>query len=147
MTARQVGEVTAAPALGEGRPTKRRPGADAGGLAVADSRPVLEDGGVVGSRCTACRYPSAQVGLPWCPACQDGTMERAVFAPTGAIWSSTVVHIRVLTRKAPFALGYVDLDDGPRVMARLAVPEVHSPGTRVEVVRIEHGDLVAEAGS
>lgn len=132
-----------APALGEGRPTKRRAGADAGGLPVADSRPVLRDGLVIGSRCEACGYPSAQVGLPWCPACMKGQMVETGFAPQGAIWSSTVVAIRVLTRKAPFALGHLDLDDGPRVMVRLTESVVHPPGTRVEITHSEDGDLIA----
>ena len=45
-------------------------------------------------------------------------MVETGFAPQGAIWSSTVVAIRVLTRKAPFALGHLDLDDGRRFQIR-----------------------------
>lgn len=133
--------------LGEGRPIKRRAGADAGGQAVADSRPRLEAGRVVGSRCAACGYPSAQVGLPWCPACQTGTMTQEGFGPGGVVWSSARVRLRVLHRPAPYTLAYVDLDDGPRVLARLDEPVVLPPGTRVSLTHTLDGDLIAATGT
>jgi uncharacterized protein len=109
--------------LGVGRPTKRRAGAVVGGLPVADSRPVLDDGAVLGARCTACRYPAAQQGLPWCPVCYD-PVEPDRFATTGTVWSATVVAIPVGDRRPPFGLAYLDLDDGPRVLVHLAEPAV-----------------------
>lgn len=134
--------------LGVGRPTKRRPGAAVGGLPVADSRPVLDDGAdlddraVLGLRCTACRYPAAQRSLPWCPVCY-GPVEPARFATTGAAWSSTVVQIPVGTRRPPFGLAYLDLDDGPRVLVHLAEPTVLPLGTRLRVTGVDDGDLTA----
>ncbi|RRQ26789.1 hypothetical protein DK926_16980 [Rhodococcus sp. Eu-32] len=127
----------------DGRVTKRRPGSVKGGLAVADSRPVFRDGRVHGLRCTECRNPSAQRDLPWCPLCR-GRVVQDSFSPTGSVWASTVVAIPVGNRKPPFALGYVDLDDGPRVLAHLAMPETAPIGTRVTVTGVELGDLVAE---
>ena len=129
--------------LGVGRPTKRRPGATVGGLPVADSRPVLHDGAVLGVRCTACRYPAAQAGIPWCPSCY-GPVEAARFAASGAAWSSTVVGIRVGERRPPFGLAYLDLDDGPRVLVHLAEPAVVPLGTRLHITGTDLGDLVAE---
>ena len=76
--------------LGVGRPTKRRSGAAAGGLPVADPRPVFDGQGVQGVRCGTCRYPVAQTGIPWCPACY-GPVAPARFTPTGTVWSATVV--------------------------------------------------------
>jgi hypothetical protein len=128
--------------LGVGRPTKRRPGSAVGGLPVADSRPVLADGAVLGARCVACRYPSAQQGIPWCPVCYQ-PVEPARFARSGSAWSSTVVAIRVGTRRPPFGLAYLDLDDGPRVLVHLAEPRTLAPGTRLEITGIDDGDLVA----
>jgi uncharacterized OB-fold protein len=128
--------------LGVGRPTKRRPGSVAGGLAVADSRPVLVAGRVQGSRCTACANPFAQRGLPWCPICYAAVQDTD-FAPAGRLWSSTVIALRVGQRRPPFALGYLDLDDGPRVMVHLEEPVALPLGTRAAIVRVEHGDLVA----
>jgi uncharacterized OB-fold protein len=128
--------------LGVGRPTKRRAGAVVGGLPVADSRPVLDDGAVLGARCTACRYPAAQQGLPWCPVCYD-PVEPDRFATTGTVWSSTVVAIPVGDRRPPFGLAYLDLDDGPRVLVHLAEPAVLPSGTRLRITGTDRGDLVA----
>ncbi|MEN0139187.1 MAG: OB-fold domain-containing protein [Rhodococcus sp. (in: high G+C Gram-positive bacteria)] len=130
--------------LGVGRPTKRRAGSAVGGLPVADSRPVLDGDAVLGSRCTVCRYPTAQQHLPWCPVCYGAT-EPARFARTGTTWSSTVVAIPVGTHRPPFGLAYVDLDDGPRVLVHLAEPAVLALGTRVEITGTDDGDLVATA--
>lgn len=129
--------------LGVGRVTKRRNGVAAGGLPVADSRPVLRDGRVEGSRCTSCRYPSAQRGLPWCPVCY-AEISDTDFAVTGAAWSSVHVAIPVNDLPAPFALAYVDLDDGPRVLARLSGPDALPIDTRVRIVGSDAGDLIAE---
>lgn len=35
------------------------------------------------------------------------------------MWSATVVRIPVAGRTPPYALAYVDLDDGPRVLAHV----------------------------
>ncbi|SHL42635.1 hypothetical protein SAMN05443637_12832 [Pseudonocardia thermophila] len=136
--------------LGVGRPTKRRPGAAVGGLPVADPRPVLDgagaDAAVVGLRCTQCRYPVPQRRIPWCPVCY-GSVAEARFATTGIAWSSTVVQIAVGGRKPPFALAYLDLDDGPRVLVHLAEPAVVPIGTRLRITGTDDGDLVAEVAA
>lgn len=129
----------------EGRVTKRRPGSAKGGLAVADSRPVFRDNRVHGLRCVLCRTPSAQRDLPWCPICR-GPMDAASFSPSGSMWASTTVAIPVGVRQPPFALGYIDLDDGPRVLAHLVEPVSVPIDTRVTVTGLEHGDLVAVVG-
>lgn len=128
--------------LGVDRPTKRRAGSAAGGLPVADSRPILDGDAVLGSRCTACRYPSPQQDLPWCPVCY-GEMAPERFAPTGAAWSSTVVEIPVGTHRPPFALAYLDLDDGPRVLVHLAEPAVLDLGARLLITGVDEGDPIA----
>jgi len=141
------GDTSTAGGLGVGRPTKRRPGAAVGGLPVADSRPAfdrseVEGDAVLGVRCTACRYPAAQDGIPWCPVCYS-PVEPARFATTGAAWSSTVVAIRVGERRPPFGLAYLDLDDGPRVLVHLADPAVVPIGARLRITGTDGGDLVA----
>lgn len=147
--AAQAGRAAPAPAegLGVGRPTKRRAGAAVGGLPVADPRPVLDGTGddvaVLGVRCTACRYPAAQRGIPWCPVCY-ATVEPARFATTGTAWSSTVVAIPVGERRPPFGLAYLDLDDGPRVLVHLAEPTVLRLGERLRITGTAGGDLRAE---
>jgi uncharacterized OB-fold protein len=112
-------------------------------VSVADPRPRLDGDRVVGARCTACGYPTAPAAA-WCPVCTRPQAE-ASFGPGGRVWSSTVVHIPVGDRPPPFGLAYVDLDEGPRVLAHLAEPAVLPPGTRVRV-RVtgagDHGDIV-----
>jgi uncharacterized OB-fold protein len=122
-----------------GRVTKRRNGARAGGLAVADPRPVVHEGRVLGVRCTDCRHPSPQP-VPRCPVCFGAVAEER-FGPAGTVWSSTVVHLPVGGHRPPFALAYVDLEDGPRVLAHLDGAERVAPGTRVQVSGAPGGDL------
>ena len=98
--------------------------------------------GVQGVRCGTCRYPVAQTGIPWCPACY-GPVAPARFTPTGTVWSATVVAIPVGPLRPPFGLAYLDLDDGPRILVRLAEPRVLPPGTRLRITGTDCGDLVA----
>ncbi|TWH14928.1 hypothetical protein L618_003500000120 [Rhodococcus rhodochrous J45] len=128
--------------LGVGRPTKRRAGSAVGGLPVADPRPIFDGEAVLGTRCTECRYPTAQQGLPWCPVCY-AAMDGAHFARTGKVWSSTVVAIPVGAHRPPFGLAYLDLDDGPRVLVHLAEPAVLELGARLEITGTDDGNLVA----
>jgi uncharacterized protein len=64
---------------------------------------------------------------PRCARCFAAvTTDR--FGPTGTVWSSTVVRIAVPGRTPPYTLAYVDLHNGPRVLA-----EVLDTTERVEV--------------
>lgn len=102
-------------------------------MMTADPRPQVANGCVVGARCRACGYPTAPA-TPWCPVCQ-GPQEEARFGPGGCVWAATVVHLRLPGgRTPPYGLAYVDLDDGPRVLARLDEAAAPRPGTRVAVV-------------
>ena len=125
--------------------SKRRPGEKLGGLAVADPRPRVEGERVLGARCRACRYPTAPAA-PWCPACQSLEQEDVAFGPRGVVWSSTIVHIPVGDWRPPYALAYVDLDDGPRVLAHLDAPEILAPGTPVRVIGGGADIVVAKDG-
>jgi uncharacterized protein len=124
--------------------SKRRPGPALGGAAVADPRPTVDGGRVRGARCRKCSYPTAPPA-PWCPACHGADLEDAAFGPGGAVWSSTVVHIPVGKWSPPYAIAYVDLDEGPRVLAHLDEARVLAPGTRVRVRgATESGDILVE---
>ena len=69
-------------------------------------------------------------------------MTEAEFGPDGTVWSATVVRIPVPGRMPPYALAYVDLDDGPRVLAHAddAVPI----GARVRLKESTDGDVRVE---
>lgn len=112
-----------------------------------DPRPRVVAGpaGVVvaGVRCTACGHPTA-FPRPRCPACR-GPVEPAEFGPEGTVWSSTVVRIPVPGREPPYALAYLDLDDGPRVLAHLPGAAAVPVGTRLRLIPSdERGDLTAQ---
>jgi uncharacterized OB-fold protein len=47
-------------------------------------------------------------------------VESERFGPAGTVFASTVVRIRVGDRVPPYALAYVDLDDGPRILAHVS---------------------------
>lgn len=124
------------------RITKRRSGAAAGEIPVADPRPRVEEGAVLGTRCTRCGYPSPQEAIPWCAACY-GPVRPERFATVCTVFSSTVVEIPVGRYRPPFGLAYVDIDDGPRLLVHLVEPVVRAAGTRMHVATGEHGDLFA----
>lgn len=102
---------------------------------------------VTGVRCTACAYPAAFARVR-CPRC-GSEVTPAMFGPGGVVWASTVVRVPVPGRTPPYGLAYVDLDDGPRVLAHvLADDDVHTPapvGARVRLVdRTRDDDLQVE---
>jgi uncharacterized OB-fold protein len=108
---------------------------------TADPRPLVERGAdglrrVTGRRCTSCGEAAAY-GWPRCPACRSA-VEPAAFGPDGTVWSATVVHIPVPGRTPPYALAYVDLDGGPRVLAHVlpapgSGPAAPAIGSRVRL--------------
>lgn len=92
---------------------------------TVDPRPRVEQGPdgryrVEGIRCPSCGEVAA-FAWPRCPACRSG-VGPASFGPDGTVWSSTVVRIPVAGRTPPYVLAYVDLDDGPRVLAHVTGP-------------------------
>ncbi|MBN9736658.1 hypothetical protein PP1_016690 [Pseudonocardia sp. P1] len=115
---------------------------------AVDPRPHarLDAGGawrLHGLRCPRCGAVSAYA-WPRCPGCA-GPAEPAVFGPGGTVWSSTVVRIPVPGRTPPFALAYVDLDDGPRILAHVPGPAAPPVGGRARLVApTGSGDLAVE---
>ena len=65
---------------------------------------------------------------PRCSRCLEPHVSEATFGTLGSVWSSTVVRIPVPGRTPPYALAYVDFDDGPRVLAH-----VHGRTERIAV--------------
>lgn len=100
---------------------------------------------VAGQRCVACGHPVAG-RWPRCPRC-GGDLAPASFGPGGTVWSSTVIRMRVPGREPPYVLAYVDVDDGPRVLAHVRTTEAASSrcGDRVTIVgQNSTGDLEVE---
>ena len=103
---------------------------------AADPRPEFVKEGerylLVGGRCRSCGLASAYVP-PICPCGQAGQVESCGFGPGGTVFSSTVLHIPVPERPPPTCLAYVDVDDGPRILAHveLALGVAPLPGDQV----------------
>lgn len=116
-----------------------------------DPRPRVErsDDGywyVAGVRCRSCGRAVAY-RWPRCPVCA-GPIDPAVFGTTGTVWSSTVVRIPVSDRNPPYALAYVDLAEGPRVLAHVTGEPTDTPvavGSTARVIAPSaDGDLRVE---
>lgn len=84
---------------------------------------------VHGYACAECGRRTADLDARRCPDC-GSTIEPTDFGPGGVVWSYTDVHIS--DRATPFALAYVDLDDGPRILAEGTEPGL-AVGLRVEL--------------
>lgn len=84
-----------------------------------DPRPVVRVHGdvavVAGVRCGACGHPGIEP-VEACPLCR-ADLSRVEFGPTGTVFAATVVHIGLPGRPPPYGLAYVDLDEGPRILA------------------------------
>jgi hypothetical protein len=107
-----------------------------------DPRSRLAEGRLEGSRCTVCGYRLAGTA-PRCPAC-GGSLAPALFGPEGVVWASTVLRVPVQERSVPYVLAYVDLDEGPRVLAHVEADADHPPsvGARVRLSATSpEGDL------
>lgn len=114
---------------------------------MSDPRPQVDTSDepvVTGVRCRSCGHPMA-TSRPVCAAC-GGPVAEAAFGPAGSVYASTVVRIAVGDRTPPYALAYVDLDDGPRVLAHVAGEDAVAPpvASRVRLVAPRDGDLVVE---
>ncbi len=114
--------------------------------AARDPRPHLASGQIpriLGARCGACGYPTFHKLLR-CPLC-GSTMLDAQFGPGATVFSSTIVRIPIPGHEPPYALAYVDLDEGPRILTHITDHDrVLAPGERVMLVgETPQGDPLA----
>jgi uncharacterized protein len=69
---------------------------------------------------------------PRCPVCGGARVEPDRFGPGGVVFSSTVLRVPVASRPAPVVFTYIDVDDGPRVLTKVAdATAALTPGQRV----------------
>lgn len=104
-----------------------------------DPRPVVildrADGTarLAGARCDSCGYPVGE-NLERCPIC-GGPCSPAAFGPGATVFAATVLRVPVPGRTPPYGLAYVDLDDGPRILAHADVTDAALvPGSRVHLI-------------
>ncbi len=97
--------------------------ADADVRCVSPGLVALDGAGMphlIGGRCRACgalSFPGAAV----CAACLSKEVETVHLASDGTLYSYSVVHQAPREWRVPYALGYVDLTDGVRVLAHIDV--------------------------
>lgn len=104
-----------------------------------DGRPAALQGGRC-RRCGAVTFPQK----PICPGCWgEGTQDAAQLSKEGTLYTFTVVRNPPPGFTAPYVLGYIDLPENLRVMARLEgePPPGLAPGARVV---IEIGAVVSD---
>lgn len=83
-----------------------------------------------------------------CTGCVDGDLRWKVSAGKGTIYSFSVVRLSYhpfFRTKVPYAVAYVDLDEGPRFLTNVTgiddpLTDVHV-GQRVELAWEEHDEL------
>jgi len=76
---------------------------------------------LAGGRCKACAalsYPRAEV----CTQCLSLEVDGTALSSEGRLYSYSVVHQAPKGWKVPYALGYVDLPEGVRVLAHIDAP-------------------------
>lgn len=87
-----------------------------------------------GSRCARCghvAYPGESV----CSACGRRDEHRPFqLTPEGTLYTFTIVHAAAPGVETPYALGYVDLVDGPRLFGRIASGDQLAVGIKVWLV-------------
>ena len=104
-------------------------------------RPVefeLADDGqgfLLGSRCSNCSahfYPVRQA----CSGCLHQDLETVRFSTTATLYTFSVVRQSTPDFEVPYALGYVDLPEGVRIMTQLTGrdPEDYELGMEMELI-------------
>lgn len=116
---------------------------------MTDPRPTIalsDPPTVVGVVCTRCSHPSA-VTRPICVVCGAAVVARS-FRGVGTVFASTVIRIAVGDHIPPYGLAYINLDDGPRLLARIIAGDDTGPipvGCRVRLTgQSVEGDALFE---
>jgi uncharacterized protein len=79
-----------------------------------------------------------------CTSCGGTELDERESAGAGVVYSYTVIHRHhhpYFRARVPYALGFVDLDEGPRILAEIADPDRVRIGQRVGVEWEDHEEL------
>lgn len=98
---------------------------------------------LLGSRCATCGAPYfPKSAVCHNPECSESKIEDAAFGPRGTLWSLAIqsypppAPAKFDEPFKPYAMGVVDLDDGLRVLGRIATDDLKTvrPDIPVELV-------------
>jgi hypothetical protein len=81
------------------------------------------DGMMDGKKCTGCGHAYfSEVQI--CSRCGNRELETVKYSGKGTVYSFTINYVPPLHLKdeAPYIVGIVDLEEGPRITVRLNVP-------------------------
>jgi uncharacterized OB-fold protein len=75
---------------------------------------------LLGTRCTACGHVALGKRTTCAQCWRNDALAPAKLGRRGTIYSATVIHQGPPGFDGPYAVGYVDIEDGVRVFAHLA---------------------------
>jgi uncharacterized OB-fold protein len=73
---------------------------------------------LIGNRCNLCgkfHFPKT----PACTRCLSEELDEIHFGRSGKLYSHSIIHVSSMGLKAPYAIGYVDVDEGERLFAMI----------------------------
>lgn len=95
--------------------------------------------GLEGVICTQCGIADLQPSYG-CRHCGADEVDPVTISPSCTLYAFTTVYV-ASGRTTPYTLGYVDLDDGPRLLTSIAASALPSLaiGVRGRVIIVENG--------
>ncbi len=105
----------------------------------------LDEGRLLSTRCKTCgqqSFPPRKL----CRACWSTSLEWVELSSTGLLYSFTRIHVapQAFRSDAPYAIGIIDLERGPRLMCRLIGeirPEHMGASMKLLALRYDDGPL------
>lgn len=97
---------------------------------------------IKGYICQKCEWSDISA-IDKCPRCR-GTVKETSFSDRGRVVTFTLIRYPPLgfEKEAPYVIGLIDIEMGPRVVARIAAkPEQIQVGKIVSLVRSDNGLL------
>lgn len=105
----------------------------------------LDDARLLSTRCKSCGHQSFPP-RKLCRACWSTSLDWVDLSSTGKLYSFTRIHVapQAFKSDAPYSIGIIDLEGGPRLMCRLIGeirPEHMGARMSMLVLRYEDGPL------
>jgi len=77
-----------------------------------------------GKKCDSCGFLYTS-NPARCNHCGSAELEPVLFSGRGCVYTYTTIHIpsAAFNDQVPFVVGLIDLEEGPRVTARLTLPD------------------------
>jgi uncharacterized protein len=73
---------------------------------------------LIGNKCKLCgkfHFPRTQA----CTKCMSEELDEIHFGRCGKLYTHSIIHVSSMGLKAPYAIGYIDIDEGQRLFAMI----------------------------